>query len=156
MTDPRPCPACGAPLSIEDTHWSLFPEPMGGYVCPVAPAEGLDAVPCYDQHTAGIDEHWHAIPTRSGFSCIVCGERLLEERQFCAKCEPSWRHPAAPAEGLREALNVLLIEIDVHGLCECVPPYPRGDRHAPECDVDDGLRAAIDRLRSALKEPTDD
>jgi len=30
----RPCPACGAPLAAADTHWSLFPEPMGGYVCP--------------------------------------------------------------------------------------------------------------------------
>jgi len=30
------------------------------------------------------------------------------------------------------------------------------ERAVRECDVDDGLRAAIDRLRSALKEPTDD
>jgi hypothetical protein len=32
--DTRPCPACGAQLRSDDTHWSLFPEPMGGYVCP--------------------------------------------------------------------------------------------------------------------------
>jgi hypothetical protein len=31
----RPCPACGAPLAEDETHWSLFPEPMGGYVCPI-------------------------------------------------------------------------------------------------------------------------
>ena len=31
----RPCPACGAPLKADETHWSLFPEPMGGYICPV-------------------------------------------------------------------------------------------------------------------------
>ena len=30
----RPCPACGAALAPADTHWSLFPEPMGGYLCP--------------------------------------------------------------------------------------------------------------------------
>lgn len=34
----RPCPACGALLREDETHWSLFPEPMGGYVCP-APAD---------------------------------------------------------------------------------------------------------------------
>jgi hypothetical protein len=31
----RPCPACGARLREDETHWSLYPEPMGGYVCPV-------------------------------------------------------------------------------------------------------------------------
>jgi hypothetical protein len=31
----RPCPACGAVLGRDETHWSLMPEPMGGYVCPV-------------------------------------------------------------------------------------------------------------------------
>lgn len=37
-TEVRPCPACGAPIGIAESHWSLFPEPMGGWVCPpVAP-----------------------------------------------------------------------------------------------------------------------
>ena len=41
----RPCPACGAPLRDDETHWSLFPEPMGGYACPVAEAEGEEDAP---------------------------------------------------------------------------------------------------------------
>jgi uncharacterized Zn finger protein (UPF0148 family) len=39
FTDTRPCPACGATLRPDDTHWSLFPEPMGGYVCPAVTAK---------------------------------------------------------------------------------------------------------------------
>jgi hypothetical protein len=30
----RACPACGATLRADETHWSIFPEPMGDYVCP--------------------------------------------------------------------------------------------------------------------------
>jgi len=30
----RPCPACGETLGPDETHWSLFPAPMGGYICP--------------------------------------------------------------------------------------------------------------------------
>jgi hypothetical protein len=37
--DTRPCPACGATLRESDTHWSLYPSPMGGYVCPRAASE---------------------------------------------------------------------------------------------------------------------
>jgi hypothetical protein len=32
--NPRPCPACGAMLAYNETHWSLGPAPMGGYICP--------------------------------------------------------------------------------------------------------------------------
>ena len=34
----RPCPACGAPLAEGETHWSIFPSPMGGYICPTEAA----------------------------------------------------------------------------------------------------------------------
>ena len=36
----RPCPACGVLLRPDETHWSLGPEPMGGYVCPEVPSTG--------------------------------------------------------------------------------------------------------------------
>ena len=39
----RPCPACGAALKPSETHWSLFPEPMGGYVCPPEQSDPLSA-----------------------------------------------------------------------------------------------------------------
>lgn len=35
----RPCPACGAALLPDQTHWSLFPDPMGGWECPVDDGE---------------------------------------------------------------------------------------------------------------------
>lgn len=34
LDDLRPCPSCGASFRAAETHWSLFPEPMGGYICP--------------------------------------------------------------------------------------------------------------------------
>lgn len=34
----RPCPACGAMLAPSETHWSIIPAPMGGYICPEDPA----------------------------------------------------------------------------------------------------------------------
>ena len=34
MSGDRPCPACDVLLAEEQTHWSLGPEPIGGYVCP--------------------------------------------------------------------------------------------------------------------------
>lgn len=32
--DLRPCPSCGMTLRADATHWSLLPDPMGGYICP--------------------------------------------------------------------------------------------------------------------------
>ena len=33
----RRCPACGLTLQVYETHWSVFPNPAGAYVCPAAP-----------------------------------------------------------------------------------------------------------------------
>lgn len=39
----RPCPACGAALARDDTHWSIFHCPAGCYLCP-APVPASDAL----------------------------------------------------------------------------------------------------------------
>lgn len=39
----RPCPACGAALKGDETHWSIYPSPMGGYVCPPGVTATQDA-----------------------------------------------------------------------------------------------------------------
>lgn len=50
VVETRPCPACGAALRPEDTHWSLWPEPMGGYVCPA-----VDDAPAGAGHSVEAD-----------------------------------------------------------------------------------------------------
>jgi hypothetical protein len=54
---------------------------------------------------------------------------------------------AGDRRALLDALDYLVEAVDVHGVCGCVPPYPRGGRHAPECDDDPDLRATIARVR---------
>jgi hypothetical protein len=50
----RACPACGATLRADETHWSIFPEPMGDYVCP-AQGETITAEETLEE-TAAPDE----------------------------------------------------------------------------------------------------
>jgi len=58
----RDCPACGAPLADDETHWSIFPEPMGDYVCPDRPPVSGEPSP----HSRRRLNRLHALRTKWG------------------------------------------------------------------------------------------
>jgi hypothetical protein len=47
-----------------------------------------------------------------------------------------------------ESLRAVAEAAEAHGVCTC---YPRGDRHAPECNDDPDLRAALAKWIAALE-----
>jgi hypothetical protein len=86
-----------------------------------------------------------------GRAACICGASVLPEN-WTNHLRSQQRGPhAALKENAAlldemESLRAVAEAAEAHGFCTCYPCYPRSNRHAPECDDDPDLRAALARL----------
>jgi hypothetical protein len=107
-----------------------------------------------------VGRHWPSMADmrRDGVGFGLVEDRAHERaiRRYLDTFQPAFVVDLLGQHGaLLAALDALVEAADAHGICVCqqIPGFPRGGRHAPVCDVDEDLRAAIARAREVTDEP---